>query len=200
MFRLTLALILIIFLPPYIFGKVEEVDYHIKKESQLLVHGKANILNFTCILKNAFDLTPFKVKGERLEGKLHLKEGQIEVPVRNLDCGSKGMNKDMRNLLKGDEHPKIILDFLEVQTPKWEKSGRFFSSSALSKIKITLAGVAVIYPIHLNLVKLDEKNFLLSGSKKLKMTDFNIKPKKYLFGLVEINELIEIDFELFLVK
>jgi hypothetical protein len=184
------------------FSEKRELDFFIKKESQLRVSGDASIINFVCHLKNAFDMTPFKLKGNRVDELNRLSEGKIIVPIENLDCGQKGINEDMKELLKAEEFPQIILDFKELAVAKWkkeEKSGHFLSS-IFSKIEITLAGVPVVYPVHLNLVKIDENNILASGSKKLKITDFNLKPKAYLFGLVKIKELIEIDFELVLTK
>jgi hypothetical protein len=184
------------------FSEKRELDFFIKKESQLRVSGDASIINFICHLKNAFDMTPFKLKGNRVKELNRLSEGKIIVPIENLDCGQKGINEDMKELLKAEEFPEIILDFKELAVAKWkkeEKSGHFLSS-IFSKIEITLAGVPVVYPVHLNLVKIDENNILASGSKKLKITDFNLKPKAYLFGLVKIKELIEIDFELVLTK
>ena len=180
------------------FGGYKGDDFIIMKDSQLLVHGKANIIKFTCLLKNAFDSTPFTFKGKEKKKRIHLKEGKIVIPTKNLDCGTRGMNKDMWKLLKAKEHPNIVLDFLELQMPVWKKSGKYHASSALSEIQITIAGKPIVYPIHLNLVKMDEKNFLMSGSKKFRITDFGIKPRNYLLGLIKLNELIEIDFELFL--
>jgi len=187
-------------LSPFLFGKNIEHDFHIQNQSQLLIHGKANIINFTCLLKNAFDGTPFKLKGKKEKQIIHLKEGKITIPIKNLDCGTRGMNKEMGKILQSKEHPNIVLDFIEYSIGDWKKSGRFLASSALSKIQITLAGESITYPIHLNLVEIDKKNYLMTGSKKLKMSDFNIKTKNYLFGLVKVNDLIEIDFELFLTK
>jgi hypothetical protein len=185
---------------PLGFTQVIERDFLIMKDSQLMVHGDASIHHFTCHLKNAFNLTPFKLRGV-LEGKrIYLKVGRISVPVKMLDCGADAINEDMVDLLLGKEHPEIFLDFLDYSAPEWKKSGKFHSSTAHSKINITLAGKTVPYFVHLDMVKINENNILLSGQKKLKLTDFKIKPKTYLFGLVKINELIEIDFELILTK
>ncbi|RLA64207.1 MAG: hypothetical protein DRQ88_05335 [Epsilonproteobacteria bacterium] len=193
-------LLLIALLSSEVFGADKEADFLIKKESQLLIHGESNVIDFTCMLKDAFDNTPFKMKGKEKRKKLYFNEGEIIVPTRNLDCGSRGMNQDMWEMLQQKKYPNIILDFIELQTPQWEKEEKSFSSSALSKIKITIAGIAREYPIHLNLVKIDEENYQLSGSKKLRMTDFKIEPKHYLFGLIRVKDLIEIDFQLFLTK
>lgn len=200
MAKICLTLLLAFLLSPYLSSKVKETDFLIKKESQLLIHGEASIINFTCHLKNAFNETPFKIKGKERGKKLHLKEGKIVVPIKNLDCGTRGMNKEMWRMLKSKKHPLIEIDFIELQIPQWKKIGRFMASDALSKIQLTIAGVKKTYPIHLNLVKMDEENFLLSGSKKIKKSDFKIKKTNYLFGLVKVKELLEIDFELFLTK
>ena len=185
---------------PLGFAQLMERDFLIMQGSQMMIHGEANIHHFSCRLKNAFDLTPFKLRGV-LEGKrIYLKVGRISIPVNKLDCGSDKINEDMVDLLKGKEHPDIFLDFLDFAAPEWKKSGKFHSSTAHSKINITLAGKTIPYFVHLEMVKVNENNILVSGQKKLKMTDFKIKPKTYLFGLVKIKELIEIDFELILTK
>ena len=112
MSKIFLTLILAFLLSPYLSSKVKETDFLIKKESQLLIHGKASIINFTCLLKNAFDDTPFKLKGKKRGKRFHLKEGKIVVPIKNLDCGTRGMNKEMWRMLKSKKHPFIEIDFI----------------------------------------------------------------------------------------
>lgn len=185
---------------PLCFSQAMERDFLIMKGSQMMIHGEANIHHFSCHLRNAFDSTPFKLRGV-LEGKrIYLKVGRINIPVNKLDCGADKINEDMVDLLKGKNHPEIFLDFLDFSAPEWKKKGEFLNSTAHAKINITLAGVTIPYFVHLDMVKVNDNNILLSGQKKLKMTDFKIKPKTYLFGLVKIKELIEIDFELILTK
>jgi hypothetical protein len=185
-----------------IFAQKKKIDFLIKKESQLMVHGDASIINFTCHLKSAFDMTPFPLRGVQREGMNFLDEGKILVPLKNLDCGESGRNKDMLEMLKAKDFPNIILDFKELGVSDWKKNLQtgHQTSEIYSKIEITIGGVAVTYPVHLSLVKIDENNILASGRKILKVTDFNIQPKTYLLGLVKIKELVEIDFELVLTK
>jgi hypothetical protein len=185
---------------PLGFAQHMERDFYIMKGSQMMIHGEANIHHFSCHLRNAFDSTPFKLRGV-LEGKrIYLKVGTINFPVKKLDCGSDGINKDMFDLLKAEQNPEITLDFLDFSAPEWKKKGKTYTSAAHAKISITLAGTTIPYFVHLDLIKVSEDKILLAGQKKLSMTDFKIKPKTYLFGLVKINELIEIDFELILTK
>ena len=183
-----------------LLAKDEKTDFFIKENSILMIHGDANILKFTCHLKNAFNLTSFTLKGKKKKKMFHLEEGKILVPIKNLDCGNNEMNKEMIELLKGKEYPYITLNFKELSVPDWKKEGEFLKSSAFSKVTISVGGLDVTYPVHLDLVKVNEKNILASGNKKFKITDFNITPKSYLLGLAKINEMIEIDFQLVLTK
>lgn len=182
------------------FSQAVERDFLIMKGSQMVILGEANIHNFACHLKNAFDETPFKMRGV-LDGKrIYLHIGRIKFPIKKLDCGSDKINEDMFDLLIAKKHPEIILDFVDFSAPEWKKAGKYFTSTAHAKFNITLAGKTVPYFVHLDLVKVSEKNIILKGQKKLSMADFKIKPKTYLFGLVKIKELIEIDFELILTR
>jgi len=185
---------------PLGFTQPIERDFYIMKGSQLMIHGEANIHHFSCHLRNAFDSTPFKLRGV-LEGKrIYLKVGRINFPVAKLDCGADAINKDMFDLLKAKEYPEITLDFLDFSAPEWKKTEKNLTSTAHAKINIILAGTSIPYFVHLDLIKINDGRILLTGQKKLKMTDFKIKPKTYLFGLVKIKELIEVDFELILTK
>lgn len=182
------------------FAESVERDFLIMKGSQMMILGEANIHHFSCHLKNVFDQTPFKLRGV-LDGKrIYLKIGRIKFPIKKLDCGSDKINEDMYDLLKAKKHPEITLDFLDFSAPEWKKTGKYYKSTAHAKININLAGKTISYFVHLDLIKVSENNIILKGQKKLNMTDFEIKPKTYLFGLVKIKEMIEIDFELILTK
>lgn len=182
------------------FPEPIERDFLIMKGSQMVILGEANIHNFACHLKNVFDVTPFKLRGV-LEGKrIYLNVGKITFPVKKLDCGSDTINNDMFDLLKAKQYPEITIEFLDFSAPEWKKKDQKFTSTAHAKINITLAGKTISYFVHLDLVKVNENNIILSGQKKLSMNNFKIKPKTYLFGLVKIKEMIEINFELILTK
>lgn len=105
----------------------------------------------------------------------------------SFDCGEKAINKDLQETLNTEEHPQITLTLREVETTETP-------SKINATIAIKIAGVSRDYKIPLQIKK--NGNLYVSGQLKIKLSDYNLETPKKLFGLITVNDNIEIVFHL----
>lgn len=118
---------------------------------------------------------------------------RVDVPVKAIKS-SKGavMDNNTYLALKADQHPSIIYKLEKVTGI--EKKGEIYIISTLGSL--TVAGVKK--NIELTVVGYINKdgNVYFKFSKKIKMTDYNIKLPSILFGLIKTGDEIELKFNL----
>lgn len=118
---------------------------------------------------------------------------KVDVPVKGIKS-SKGamMDNNTYLALKADKHPSIIYKLEKVTGI--EKKGEIYIISTIGSLNV--AGVNK--KIELTVVGYINKdgNVYFRFSKKIKMTDYNIKLPTILFGLIKIGDEIELKFNL----
>lgn len=120
----------------------------------------------------------------------------ISVDVKSFDSGSKMMNSDMYEALKYDKYP--IIDFKLVKINNVEKSDSFkqnFNSNITGVL--TIAGKSNNMKINFDIDELSDSTFYLKGNKSISMLDFNIDPPSKLFGLIQVDDTLNINFNLY---
>jgi len=120
----------------------------------------------------------------------------ISVYVKSFDSGSKMMNSDMYEALKCDKYP--IIDFKLVKINNIEKSDSFKQNfNANITGVLTIAGKSNNMEIDFNVRELSDSTFYLKGNKSISMLDFNIDPPSKLFGLIQVDDTLNINFNLY---
>jgi polyisoprenoid-binding protein YceI len=121
-----------------------------------------------------------------LEGNI-LNKVSFEAEVKSIKSGKSGMDKNTYKAMNADKYPKIRFtsDKLTVKETKITGTG-----------KLTIAGKTRDIPVSLNMEKWNEDSFVVSGSVKMKMTDFDVDPPTAMMGAIKTGDDIEIKIEL----
>lgn len=156
--------------------------------SSLSITGNTNINEFECDFNTFYfeDKTitvNFSEKGD----VLHFKNSVLPLENREFDCGNKGINKDFNSLLKTEKHPEILLKIHKI-----EKSSE---EAARVRLKFRIAGIENDYSFPVTITG-DEEELCFNGKLALNIGDFNLEAPKKMFGLIVIDEEIEINFNL----
>lgn len=152
-------------------------------------------------VKGSSSLHDWEMKVGRMNGtiQLEVRENEItsieglsfSVLANSLDGGKSGMNKDAYEALKADTYKTIDFEFKELNSVT--------CSSGVCKVYIhgtlTVAGTKRAIDVAFDANPSDEQ-IALSGSKSLKMTDFNIKPPRAFLGLIRADDDVTVEFEL----
>jgi len=177
-------------------GSVHAQRYVLSDASEMWLSGTSTVNSFECEAETLrFD---HEVE-HHIEGNGFSVPGvSLVVPVRDLDCNNRRMNRDLRDALQADEYPEIRLDVFRMDlvpdaaadTEKADVPQVAFHG------KMTLAGVSRDITIRLS-GWLDQFQRLHGrGTLDVKMTDFGVEPPTALFGLVKAHDDISIRFHL----
>jgi len=171
-------------------GKVQ-----LRDSSKLSIKGKSNVNEFTCeseheLQKDSLDYS-YTVNADTVQ----VNGVYLDLEIDQFDCGKRAINRDFKSTLKYKEYPfiEIILNELLVSD----------STSLIpqeAEVTIRIAGVERHYTVPLNSFSSSEKSFTVGGNKILRMTDFGLEPPSPMFGLIKVEDELNIQFDLVIVR
>lgn len=159
----------------------------IKERSTLLIKGESNINNFSCLYDNDEIKKTIPIKYTVEGDKIRFDKTVLLLNNTFFDCGGNGINRDLRKTLNTEDYPQIALTLNEIE--KTEDP-----SKINAEIAIKIAGISHNYRIPIEIIK--NQNLIVNGQLKIKLTDFNLNPPKKLFGIIAVDNKIEITFNL----
>lgn len=156
--------------------------------SDLKVEGTSNIHDW-------------ELKAEQLQGsmKVQMEDGQLvqidqiqfTVVAESLKSGKGGMDKNTYKALNTDKHKNITYQLQKVNN---------LDCTSQSNCKVTASGVLTIAGTKKNVdvvfdAKVNGDKIILSGNKKIKMTEFNVDPPTAMFGTITTGDDVNIKFQ-----
>ncbi|MBS3768888.1 MAG: YceI family protein [Bacteroidales bacterium] len=119
-----------------------------------------------------------------------VKDVKVSIPVKSIESGKNKMNDIMYDALKAEEHPEIEYELISSEVI--QKSGNEFTLQTNGYL--TVAGVTKQIALQVKGKQLDDQTIQFTGSKNLKMTDFNVDPPKALFGAIKSGDEVDVKF------
>ena len=121
-----------------------------------------------------------------------LKSLSFNLIVTDLKSGEKGMDKNAYKALKTDQY-KGILYKLTSATVIPEKNRKYLIRTQGA---LTIAGVTKSVKMDVYAVINKDGSITCTGSSKLKMTDYQVKPPKFMLGAMKTGDDITLDYTL----
>jgi hypothetical protein len=190
------ALIMISFLS---FEKTAMVRkaFLISPSSKLYINGSSNINKFTCNCIENFGKHYFNIEANAGDRVVHFRNTALKLTTNRLNCGHKGINKDLYEALKADKHPHIsIVLNRAVQQPDAMLADAQDWIDLKANAVITIANVAKELELDVRARRIEGNKYQFVSSKNLKMSDFNITPPQPMFGLIKVHDQISINLDL----
>jgi len=161
----------------------EKKTLTIMPDSELIISGSTNVNKFDCKFNIGLisEAKPIKYISE--ENFIKFNYLKLELLIEGFDCGNKRMNSDFQDLLLCEKYPDIVIELDRVESISSEYAKAF--------IKVHLAGKSNSYNLP---VVIDNDRF--KGKFKMNIRDFNLEPPKKALGLIEVDEMIEVQFDL----
>lgn len=176
--------------------KALDGTYTILPESRVYIQGTSNVNHFTCDCSNEFEVRHYKVF-QNAPSQLIFVDTKLYLPVSLFDCKNRKMDRDLQKALKAEQYPTVDLELtnlhinqtnLNLLHDQW--------AMATAKVNITLAGVTKTQFVKVKVKRADSATLQIDGTKSLRMTDFEITPPEVLFGMIKVNDLITLHFDL----
>ena len=155
------------------------------QSSTLSLTGSTNVTCFECTFDPAYFKPVQHIRYEQQGDLVLLKDAGLELDLFGFDCGGKAINKDFREMLKADDFPFIGLNFTQIL-----ESEKGYEATVV----ISLAGRQQTYivPVCYNRKQLRHAR----GSLKIKISDYQLQTPRKLFGLISVQDLINIQFDI----
>ena len=117
----------------------------------------------------------------------------FSVAVKSLDGGrGASMNGKIFNALQAEAHPEI---HYQQTLPAVITKGEDGQFSLTSTGALTMAGATKEVAVEVAITEKEAGQIVLQGSKDLKMSDFAIEPPSAMFGQIQTNDAITVNFE-----
>lgn len=158
------------------------------KASKMIVEGSSNIHDW-------------EVEAEDCRGDLNVElEGGQLVKINNLDftviaeslkSGKSGMDKNTYKALKTDDYDKITYKLTKVDNIDCTSGS---SCKVITSGYLTIAGAKKAVDITFD-ANVSDSKIVLSGSKTIKMSQFNIEPPTAMFGAITTDDEVTVNFK-----
>jgi hypothetical protein len=167
-------------------GQVKLTD-----KSKLSIKGKSNVNEFRCKAEQDLQKDSLNYTYSVQEDTVTVSGVSLSLEISQFDCGKRAINRDFRSTLKYEEYPfiEIILNELVLK-----EASDIIPNEALVTIRI--AGEERHYTVPLNTFSSSEESYTVGGNKLLYMTDFGLTPPSPMFGLIQVDDELDIEFEL----
>jgi polyisoprenoid-binding protein YceI len=176
---------LLFFLCSFVFG---QTNYNVSDYS-LVIKGSSNLHDWESVAKEVRASGMIKIDAGVLNSIQSL---SVVVPVRTIKS-SKGsiMDNKTYDALNANTHPNIQYKLERVNGIN--KKGSTYDINASGSL--TIAGTTNMIDLSVQGKVGADGSIIFSGSKKIKMTDYKVKPPTALFGSLTTGDEVEIVFQ-----
>lgn len=170
-------------------------NFSISNDSKIIIGGSTNVNDFDCYYEGVYENNELRVTSRSDGLKLYLKNAIFNLNVKEFDCQIGLMTREFQETLKAEDYPLIkmeilrveFLDDIELTTPEIYVN---------TQIKVIAAGKTKIYNVKTKR-KIDAQNHVsFIGNFNILVEDFGIEPPSKAFGLIKVNSLLNINYNL----
>jgi polyisoprenoid-binding protein YceI len=166
-------------------------------ESRVWFTGASNLHDFTCraaqVRGGVVVLAANTGTGSLFAGQPPALTGRLLIPVEGVDCGIPAMTRDLHGTLRA-EHAPAITFALE----RYVVAPGFRAPSVRLEGQLSIAGVERPVTLVGTLLRDTTGAVRVQGSRRLRVTDFGVRPPRRFLGLVRVHETVRVHFDVVL--
>lgn len=182
-------LLVAVFCVPFMLASKTNSTHHSGNSGTIKIQGSSNVNQFE--LKNTMMPITIRACGHSRDTvALRAKNYWLKIPVKSFQSDNQQIYKDFLTLTKANQHPNISVGI------SYEMLHRIVSGGSMINVpaEVSIAGVSRAYQIRCQMKNNDPQTIVVTGNQKMKLTDFNISPPEKLFGLIKVNNEINVTF------
>ena len=167
-------------------------------ESRVWFTGSSSIRRFTCrarTVRGRYLAAPGSAPTDLLAGGRPARQAELAIPAAGLGCGIGPMNRHLREALKADSVPDIVLRIADYAVRPEEGD-----TSAVLRLEGTLAIAGVQRPVALDAVAVRDAagRVHLTGEQELRVTDYGIVPPRRFLGALRVRDTVIVHWDVVL--
>ncbi|MEQ8928144.1 MAG: hypothetical protein RLO81_20175 [Fulvivirga sp.] len=163
----------------------------IEEESTFKISGKSSVNSFDCHIIQGFCGESVSVSYNVQATTVKFSNTKFSIPVKQFDCGSKFITRDMKETLKAEDHP-----FMEFELISIRNFDDLNCENSKAETLVTIAGITNRYLLNYDISKLDEVSYRIKLNSTFDINDFNLDPPTALMGLIKVDETIGVSLTL----
>lgn len=160
-----------------------------QEKSRLWIEGRSNVNQFNC---RAERYNTSVTTSENQNGQLDV---EVDISVSGFECGKRRMNRDLYEALMAEQYPNISFEYKETRSMSYNEYQDRYTLVVTGNL--TVAGHTKKIEFPMEAYVLEDGTLQASGQTTLRMTDYNVDPPTAMLGLVKVDDLLTVHFELF---
>lgn len=162
------------------------------RSSDIKVLGTSNLHDWKMRVEKPTCNAQFTVKTEGTEQIVALNALYFTMPVKNLKSDESLMDSRTYSTLKAEKHTQIEFKLTSaVVTPQ---SNNLYLVKASGNL--TIAGVSRSVTLIANGKLNPDKTITITGSQKIRMSEFQVKPPTFMLGALRVGDEVTIQYNL----
>lgn len=164
-----------------VFSAAGQASY--KQTGDITIAGTSTMHDWTMTSKEASYSAAFELAADGTPTRLSTVT--LTLPAESLKSGKDAMDKNAFKALKTDKNKQISF-----QLTSSKITGKIITCTG----NLTIAGTTK--PVDVDVTwEVKNGNMVCKGSKKIKMTNFNVEPPSFMFGSVKTGDEITVTFD-----
>ena len=172
---------------------IEQGRWLIAPQSRLSILGTTNVNTFKCMLDSYTVNDTLEYSQGKKSIEMKITKNKMRIPVRSFNCGHKQITKDFLETLKSKEYPQ-----LEISFRSFTNRSITDKSTVNGIVDITLAGTTKRFTVTYFARIPSTGVLLLTGKQAVNFSDFRLKPPSKMMGMIQVQESLEVEFNLML--
>ncbi|MEQ9306636.1 MAG: YceI family protein [Marinoscillum sp.] len=165
------------------------------KGSAFTIEGSTNVSSFQCYLTKTNFADTIAIERTWRHRTITFDRLTLKYPVNEFDCQIELMTEDLRSLLQSDRFPYLFLRVKTIEVIDGPQEIENLNVS--SEVNVTIAGVTREVRVDKgSVVNHSESLLTFQGKVSLDMVDFGIEPPVKFFGMVKVDNLLEVSFSI----
>ena len=152
---------------------------------------------FTCFSDDTYSQHSANLFVNGLKNNITFQGVILDVKTESLQCGNEVMNRNLYQMLNTDKYPFIVVELLQASTRNGESLNFSQWMNMTGKVYISLAGERRAQRIDFAAKQNSNGVYHFIGKHKISLNQYNLDPPTALFGLVKVNDVIIVKFDLF---
>ena len=169
--------------------------FQIESASCLYIEGTSNVTDFRCDCEQNFPVRTAQVVAE--SSHLRFSGATLTLPVSAIDCGHRGINRDMQETLLADQHPTIRIELLNAHLPTEDGEALASEGATIwSRLRITSAGQSQEMRMRVFARQITPQRFRFAGGLDILLSQFGLTPPSPMLGLIKVDDRMRISLDL----
>jgi hypothetical protein len=162
------------------------------KDIDMKLSGTSTLHNWAMDAKTFSGQAQFKFSPGTANQLSTLKDLSFSLVVQNLKSGESGLDKNAYKALKTGQYKDIDYKLISaIVSP--EKDGKYLIKT---KGNLSIAGVTKLVAMDVYCVVNKDGTLTFTGSDKLEMTDYKVKPPTFMLGAMKTGDAITLNYTL----